>query len=249
MLHQHPLLNNQIIKNLDDLQLFMQHHVFAVWDFMSLVKGLQHHLCPSSYCWIPSKQSKDRSRSARLINEIVLAEETDVNLDGISIISHFDLYCDAMNEIGADVKTIKRWINSISIGHITNNFNDGKIPIASQQFVQKTFEFISTEKPHIIAAVFAFGREKIIPTMFTNLVAQLNLTEIMCPKLFYYLTRHIEIDGEEHGPASTALVKDLCENNTSLIEEAENAAIEAIEARIKLWDDVASVIENNRAFV
>ena len=110
---------------------------------------------------------------------------------------------------------------------------------------EKTFEFISTKKPHIIAAVFAFGRETVIPGMFTRLVSQLEFTEINCPKLFYYLARHIEIDGEEHGPASNALVENLCKDDPILIEEAKNAAIAAILSRIKLWDDVASIIQLN----
>jgi hypothetical protein len=248
ILNNHPLLNNYIIKNLTDLRLFMEHHVFAVWDFMSLVKSLQNHLCPSSNCWVPSNKTRSMTRSARLINEIVLAEETDFDLNGISIISHFELYCNAMHEIGAEVITIEKWLKSIIDGQLPNNFSTGEIPEASEKFVQKTFEFISTGKPHIIAAAFAFGREKIIPEMFIRLVTQLNLTQITCPKLFYYLNRHIEVDGEEHGPASTALVEDLCDNNSIFIKEAEKAAIKAIKSRIVLWDNVASVIQNNKPY-
>jgi hypothetical protein len=242
-LNQHPLLNGRLINNKSSLKLFMEHHVFAVWDFMSLVKSLQNHLCQSSDCWVPGEKSRKIINSARLINEIVLAEETDYNLDGKNIISHFDLYCEAMLEIGADITQIHQWLSSLNNGLIPINFNNNLIPSASSLFVKKTFEFISTKKPHIIAAAFSFGRETVIPEMFTRLVSQLELTEISCPKLFYYLARHIEIDGEEHGPASYTLVENLCEKNTVLIQEAEKAAIESIQSRIKFWDNVAAIIE------
>ena len=245
-LNDHPLLNNQIINNLSELQIFMEHHVFAVWDFMSLVKSLQNHLCKSSNCWVPKEKSQLTSKSARLINEIVLAEETDYNLDGQSIVSHFELYCESMVEIGADSTQVKSWVSSLHTGHVPLSFNSTLIPHASQPFIEKTFEFIQTKKPHVIAAAFAFGRENIIPGMFERLVAQLNLTKINCPKLFYYLARHIEIDGDEHGPASEALVENLCEGNALCIKEAENAAIEAIQSRIKFWDDVAYEINRDK---
>lgn len=244
-LNQHPLLNSKIINSKKGLQLFMEHHVFAVWDFMSLVKSLQNHICKSSDCWVPTNKTRGVNKSARLINEIVLAEETDYNLDGNQVVSHFELYCEAMLELGADITQINKWLSTLENGQIPTNFYNNLIPPASSPFVEKTFEFISTKKPHIIAAVFAFGRETVIPGMFTRLVSQLEFTEINCPKLFYYLARHIEIDGEEHGPASNALVENLCKDDPILIEEAKNAAIAAILSRIKLWDDVASIIQLN----
>ena len=246
LLNNHPLLNNRIIENIDDLKIFMENHVFAVWDFMSLVKSLQNHLCESSDCWLPDDKSHSKNKSARLINEIVLAEETDYNLDGESVTSHFDLYCEAMLEVGADTKQIREWLKTLTRGCIPTYFSNSSIPKTPAVFVKNTFDFIKTKKPHVIAAAFAFGREKIIPEMFEKLVKQLNLNELNCPKLFYYLARHIEVDGEEHGPASEALVEDLCAGNQVLIREAENAAITAINYRIKLWDDVTNEINQHK---
>jgi hypothetical protein len=241
-LNNNNLLNGRVVKNINDLRILMENHVFAVWDFMSLVKSLQHFLCKTSNCWLPQGYNVQRAKSARLINEIVLSEETDFNSDDVSVISHFDLYCSAMKEIGADVQPIRMWIGTLQDKPISGQFDSSLIPKASQKFIKKTFEFISTNKPHVLAAAFAFGRETIIPDMFLKLQSELDISKINCPQFFYYLERHIEVDAEEHGPASLALVKDLCENNQLWIEEAKNVAIEAINARIEFWNDITDLI-------
>lgn len=241
-LENHNLLNDNVIQNIDHLRIFMEHHVFAVWDFMSLIKSLQHHVCPSTTCWVP--RAKIRSGSARLINKIVLAEETDVDIDGVSSISHHDLYCQAMLEVGADAKPIEKWVEAVSI----NNFHDAKeycdIPTASLEFMEQTFRFIDSGEPHIIASAFCFGRETVLPKMFTKLMDNLKLTEFDCPKFYYYLSRHIDLDGNDHGPSSIALVEDLCDHDPVHIHEAEQAALVALQARIKLWDSVEELIKN-----
>lgn len=242
-LGNHPLLNGDAINDIDGLRLFMEHHVFAVWDFMCLLKTLQHQICPSGEVWLP--RQKIRSGSARLINEIVLSEETDIDLDGISSISHHDLYCQAMLEVGADANLIEEWTRSVEINGFHFSLENCVVPTASAEFMEKTFSFIDTGEPHIVAAAFCFGRETVIPKMFTSLMGKLQLSKFDCPKFYYYLQRHINVDGEEHGPASLALVEDLCDHDPVHIHEAEQAAIIALKARIKLWDDVEMLIKNH----
>src|SRR6201997_1705177 len=84
------------VTSVEDLRRFMQDHVFAVWDFMSLLKRLQQDCTCTNVPWFPAENAK----AARLINDIVIGEETDVDPDG-SYISHLDLYRRAMAEIGA----------------------------------------------------------------------------------------------------------------------------------------------------
>jgi len=240
-LYNHRLLNDNIIKNLDGLQIFMEHHVYCVWDFMCLLKSLQHHICPSTPCWVPNKWM--RAGTARLINEIVLSEESDIDMDGIGSISHHDLYCQAMLEIGADAKDFEEFIECVRYEGFRIAAEDMPIPSPSKKFMQETFNFIESGEPHVIAAAFCFGRETSIPDMFKRIVNQLNVSEMDAPKFHYYLERHISVDGEEHGPASIQLIETLCDHDPVHIHEAEQAALNAIDARIRLWDGVADAIE------
>jgi hypothetical protein len=148
-----------------------------------------------------------------------------------------------MLEVGADANLIEEWTEAVQENGFHWAAENAVAPPASLEFMRRTFEFIDSAEPHIIAGAFCFGRETIIPQMFTRLAEQFNLTRTDCPKFHYYLDRHIHLDGEEHGPASIALVEDLCDHDPVHIHEAEQAACRALRARIKLWDDVQRIIE------
>ncbi len=95
LLLQHSLYGK--VKTIDDLKHFLEGHVYAVWDFMSLLKALQSKLTCTSTPWLPVGNPEIRY----LINEIVLAEETDINIDGKRQ-SHYEMYIEAMKACGAD---------------------------------------------------------------------------------------------------------------------------------------------------
>src|SRR3954447_1391598 len=95
---EHPIYRR--LNSLDDVNTFTENHVFAVWDFMSLLKVLQRRLTCIDVPWVPQGSVDSR----RLINDIVLVEESDELNDGF--ISHFELYVDGMRQAGADTATI-----------------------------------------------------------------------------------------------------------------------------------------------
>lgn len=224
----HPLYNQ--LNDLDILRSFMEQHVFAVWDFMSLLKALQRGLTCVDVPWYPTGSPKTR----RFINEIVLGEESDVDKDGVPA-SHFELYVQAMVEIGANTETIESFLS----GHDLSKLDLLPINEETKAFVKFTFDVIATGQLHIIAAVFTFGREDIIPEMFIEIVKKLEKeNESSFGRLIYYLERHIELDGDEHGPMSLNMLEELCGNDPKKWEEVKDYASKAMEARIRLWDGI-----------
>lgn len=234
ILENHSLLVTNTINSIEDLRIFMQYHVFAVWDFMSLLKTIQHSVVPSTELWMPTKGN--RSEISRMINEIVLCEETDLSPDGLSSISHFDLYLQAMLEIGSDITPITEYLEGIKKHGF--NFN---CPEPAKKFISTTFGMIK-KGSHCAASSFCYGRETIIPSMFERILRQLNISELDAPKFYYYLSRHIQVDGEEHGPMSEKLVNYFCNDNPILIHEAEQAAIESIKSRIEFFNEIEKKI-------
>jgi hypothetical protein len=239
------LLNNGLyrsIRNLADLRRFMEHHVYAVWDFMSLLKALQGDLTCVHVPWVPTANPAMR----RLINEIVLAEESDVDPAGQPI-SHFELYVRAMEECGADTAPIRRLVAAVAAGRpIEYALDAAKAPESVREFVLTTFDIIRVGKPHAVAAAFTFGREDLIPDMFRQLVSDLRTRfPGQLDTFTYYLNRHIELDEHVHAPLAQQMVRELCADDPERWLEAQQVAIRCLEARMALWDGVK--LEKNRA--
>ena len=225
----HPLYNQ--LNTIKDVQRLMEIHVYAVWDFMSLLKGLQIELTCTRLPWKPVGNTKIR----RLINSIVLEEESDVDIDG-NPSSHYEMYLDAMKECGADTNEIESFINNVS------NLKLPKVNSAIDSFLATTFDILRDGGAHKIAAAFTFGREDLIPDMFTAIVTDLS-KEHSLEKFIYYLERHIELDGGEHGPLALELISNLCGEDKQKWKEVKETAIKCLVARKKLWDLVLKELD------
>ena len=241
-LAHHKVYN--ILSEIDDIRIFMEKHVYAVWDFMSLLKALQHHLTGTTIPWKPV----DNATTARFINEIVLGEETDVNEQGVPT-SHFEMYLEAMQEVQADTSKIMEFISHFhTLSDLENALNKVSLKPAESSFLRYTFSAIASGEPHKIASAFTFGREDLIPDMFIEIINHADKKGAsLFPKLRYYLERHIEVDGDEHGPLSIGMIQELCGDDERKWQEVAEVAKAALRERISLWDEIAEEIERNTA--
>lgn len=216
------------IKNLNDLKVMMETHVFAVWDFMSLLKSLQRELTCVEIPWKPSKYPK---KIVRMINEIVLGEESDWDFNGEPM-DHFSLYLKAMTEIGANTNIINEFI-------LTENYN--LLSPMQAEFVKFNLDLASKGKVHEVAAAFFYGREKVIPDMFRRLLDSLNIEFSLTSEFknfHYYLKRHIELDGDEHSHLASECLEFLCGDSVVKWNEAREIGMKSLILRDKLWKEV-----------
>lgn len=233
---QHPLYDS--VTDRQALIQFMQQHVFAVWDFMSLLKRLQREMTCVHVIWQPSADPQ----SCRFITEILLGEECDEDGHG-GYLSHFELYRLAMLEIGADVQPIDRFLTRLSNGEsVSHALNDPAILTATRDFVSFTIRLAEQGSPWCVAAAFFYGREDLIPAMFSRLVEVLSQEGRSLPRFLHYLQRHIELDGDSHGPLADRLLQQLCDGDPRRESEALLTSCEALTHRLQLWDAIQAAI-------
>jgi len=242
-LNQHPIYG--ALTTIDDLRVFMAHHVFSVWDFMSLIKYLQRHIAPVQVPWIPRSDPSLRF----FINQLTLEEESDtvpLASGEIGYASHFESYCRAMEEVGANAQLPWNFLKLVEEQGIDAALYAPIVPLPARYFSETTFSFIRENKPHCVAAALALGRENLIPAMFRQFLGHMQITEAQAPVFHFYLHRHIHLDEDFHGPLSFRLLETLCGDDSERIAEAEVAAEEALCARIRFWDGVLAAIQAQR---
>ena len=241
-LEAHPVFSN--LNTLDELRVFMEHHVFAVWDFMSLLKRLQEIYVPHGSPWVP----QSNGNVVRFINEIVMEEESDeaFNANGERYASHFEIYLEAMKEVGASTDSINHFIHEVRTSGLNNAMDLDCVPAPSREFMKHTFELIEQGKGHEIAASFSIGRESIVPVMFKRILELTKIGVSDAPVFHYYLERHAHLDGEHHGPMALKLLDDLCANEQEKEKEVILQVQSSLNARIKLWDGVILATGSSR---
>jgi hypothetical protein len=224
-----------VIKDVEDLKVFMKYHIYAVWDFMSLLKALQNNLTCTSVPWFPKGSADTR----HLINEIVVGEESDVDLYGQRK-SHFEMYLDAMKQCGADTTPIETFIEELKqTGNFERAFEKSSTPKEAKEFVEFTFKVIESDKNYLQSAIFTFGREDLIPGMFISIINDTHTNFPDSLSIFkYYLERHIEVDGDHHSHLALQMTSNLCGTNEQFWLEAQQTTIQSLQKRISLWDGV-----------
>lgn len=237
------VLRHSVYRHLTDIttiRVFMEHHVFAVWDFMSLLKALQRELTCVEVAWVPRGDTETR----RMINEIVLGEESDTT--SLGPLSHFELYLAAMDAAGADTGPARRFLGLISDGvPVPEATAACGAPAGAAAFVARTWHVVRRAPLHCVAASFALGREELIPRMFDHLTTLDDIHEGRLAIFREYLARHIEVDGDQHGPMALRLLGQLCADAPEPARawrESAGTVTVALRARADLWDSVCVAI-------
>lgn len=225
----------EAIRSRAQLRTFMEHHVYAVWDFMSLLKSLQTHLAPTTVPWVPPAHG----RYANFINQLVLEEESD---SGLNCSSHYECYLQAMMEIGADTGPINRFVDTVRDAGFEYALQVTRIPGPSRRFMAVTFDIIERRQAHLTAAALAYGREALVPRLYRSLRQGLRTRQSDTPGLYAYLDRHIQLDEHEHGPLSVLLVQELCADSPERHAAAIKVAEQALIARLDLWDGICAAL-------
>lgn len=232
----HPLFSQ--ISDVARLRTLMESHVFAVWDFMSLLKRLQADLTCVRVPWTYPADSE----AARIVNEIVLGEETDVGLDGKPT-SHLELYLLAMKDVGADTRMFRKFHDLIVQGRsVEEAMAASKVPSHVRDFVRHTMAVAQRGSTADVLGNFFFAREDLIPEMFSALLRDWGMQRADVPALDYYLNRHIELDADEHGPAARRAIERFLRGGEPVYRGVLASAERGLRARKSLWDGVLASI-------
>ncbi|NQY11679.1 MAG: DUF3050 domain-containing protein, partial [Flavobacteriales bacterium] len=147
-------------------------------------------------------------------------------------------------QVKANTTEINNFISHLeSDNTVEYSLNEINIDIRVTDFVKFSFSIIETNKPHLIASAFTFGRENVIPDMFIEILKNSDSENKSYNKLTYYLERHIELDGDEHGPLSLKMISELCANDDKKWDETLTVAKQSLEKRIALWDAINDLIQ------
>jgi hypothetical protein len=228
----HPLYSR--LNNIDNIKVFMEYHSFAVYDFMCLLKSLKNHVSMKDIFWKPTIYPQE---IVRFVNEIIVGEESDLDQHGRAT-SHFMMYINSMKEVGANSNLILDFVHSLN----GSRYSTDSLPQGIREFVNYNLDLSLNGTIEEVASAFLFGREKLVPEMFQSMTKVLLNKKDNYPSFFYYLERHIELDGEDHGPKAEMCLNAICKNDQLKWERAHRAALKSLELRKQLWDECLKVL-------
>ncbi len=157
-----------------------------------------------------------------------------------------------MTQCGASTTQINTFLKNVEeTKNIFVSIKQSDLHPNVKAFLDFTFRVIEQGKPHEIAAAFTFGREDLIPNMFTEILRnfQQNFPETDLSKLIYYFERHIELDADEHGPMAMQMITELCGDSEQKWNEVQEVSVLALEKRIGLWNAIEEQVEHKHELV
>lgn len=231
------------LQHMEDIHIFMEHHVFAVWDFMSLAKALQLHLDATQ---VIEKQT-DNSKILGFVNGILTGGETDPNKKEI-VLSHLEMYLELMDEIGANTTNIKKLIASSAAGlDIHEAMQIAQLTDEQQRILNFTQTIIATNEIHKIAVAATLVPEGMISNRFLKILKETEERDnLLVPKFKNYLNRYKAIDGNDYGLLSLEMVTHFCDSDGKKWVDILDIAMKTLSHRIYLWDAIVDEIDQMR---
>jgi hypothetical protein len=225
------------INSIAHARVYLQHQVFAVWDFMCLLKSLYRKLSTKDIWYPPTS-----SISVHLIGSIMLEEESDINEQGDRE-SHFETFVRAMEELDTDTSQIRGFIAWIKEEQsIEIAFEQIDVNPSIKKFVLSNAEVLNLESHEVLSA-FVFGRELITSIMFTNLMKALQhhmnyMDQSHLCTLISYLNRHISLDADEHFPKALKALIELIGDDLAKLDQTIDVAKKVLGIRIDFLDGI-----------
>ena len=156
-----------------------------------------------------------------------------------------------MGEIGASTRRFEKFRSLVLVGvPVEVALRLTGAPAHVQVFVAHTMTLANSGTTEEVLAAFFYGREDVIPEMFRRLLNTLYSAKHDSARLrhlIYYIDRHIELDGDSHGPKGRELLEDLLADSPHMGAQAMRAACGSIKARIELWDGTLSKLRGSGA--
>ena len=220
------------------LRLFVEHHVICVWIYNYLMRDLYQEIANH----IQPMSSQVQKEAIRLISELVLEEEVDEQNDG-TLISHMEIYLEAMQDLGADVGPIMSFFDLLESGKDwVEAARQAHFPIESQLYFEKINVFF--ESPvHERAALLFYEGEPYVPDSFLNKLNVLSQTA-KTARLLEYFEKHIEGLKRPGFSAIGRLVELFCGDDEDLNAAAEARAEEAMKIRLEFWGQIAGKLSD-----
>ncbi|KOY51772.1 DUF3050 domain-containing protein [Polaribacter dokdonensis] len=230
------------IENKKDVKSFMENHIFAIWDYMSLMRALENNLRDNSVPWFPSNNGKN----LKILYKILDEEEYTIDASG-SVKSYFEMYLEAMEEIGANTSDILNILShSKTINLIDEALNLTGMNIESFYYTRFIYTIIKSQKPHLMAIVFALSKE---------LVSKVLILEDFCRKDFsnkydktlFLINKLKAVNSKNYNSNAFKLASDFIGEDPQKLMEAKRAALNCVRYRDLHIEGIARSIQKQKA--
>ena len=243
-LRQHRIYES--LKSLDDVRRFMEVHVFALWDFMHLVKCLHRAPSTAEATCPPKKRFKKSAGVQSLVDEMVQNYANDLNERGERMAT-FRMYLDAMEQLGAETKCVASFLGDCGdcgdlragdLGPVVGpSLLSCRAPRGAADFTAYTCQVIDSSKDHKVAASLVFGRQSLIVDALLRALGEVERREgTRVDKFRFLLSKYKSLYANNWPALSYQVLVELCGYSDEKWKEAEEAAVGALKARIALWD-------------